>query len=96
NTTVTNRFQAELTDAFAGADVLYLGPIYRADKYDPATLLDRAALTRALSTNGRTARHTDTVDEILAGLRADTRPGDLILVLSNGAFGGIYAQLKAL
>ena len=96
NTTVTNRFQAELTDAFAGADVLYLGPIYRADKYDPATLLDRAALTQTLNVNGRTARHTDTVEEILAGLHTDTRNGDVVLVLSNGAFGGIYARLKAL
>jgi UDP-N-acetylmuramate: L-alanyl-gamma-D-glutamyl-meso-diaminopimelate ligase len=37
----------------------------------------------------------DTVDAIVAAVRRAARPGDHVLVMSNGGFGGIHAKLLA-
>ena len=95
NTTVTRRFQADLCDAFRGADSLWLGPIYREDKIAPEERLDREALCAALRSDGADARHTDDVAEIASTVLRDLRSGDVVLILSNGAFGGIYEMLRA-
>ena len=54
-------------------------------------------MTRAISERsaGRIrARFTDQPDEILEDLRAQIRSGDVVLILSNGAFGGIYKKIR--
>lgn len=94
NTTVTCQFQLELTSAFHGADELWLGPIYRAEKIAPDERLDRAALCAALQREGIDAHHADEVPVIARAVLEDLRPGDVVLILSNGAFGGIYRTLR--
>jgi len=94
NTTVTRQFQGELTESFADADALWLGPIYRADKIAEEERLDRAALCAVLQAEGVDARHTDDVADIAAGVLGDLRDGDVVLILSNGAFGGIYKTFR--
>ena len=42
---------------------------------------------------GPQTRLTDGVDDIVQTLQAQTEPGDIVLILSNGGFGGIYARL---
>jgi len=33
------------------------------------------------------------VEEIVAGMAAQARPGDVVVGMSNGAFGGIWTRL---
>ena len=94
NTTVTNRFQESFADAFAGADVVWLGPIYRGDRIAEGERLDRAAVVKQLGADGKEAFAADDVEEIVAWLEGNIRTGDVTLLLSNGAFGGIYARLR--
>lgn len=94
NTTVTNMFQDDLYNAFRGADTVWLGPIYRAEKIPVDQRLDRAALARRLSDDGIWTRAADSVEEIVEAVCGDAKTGDIVLVLSNGAFGGIYAKLR--
>ncbi len=94
NTTVTNRFQGELLEAFSKADEVWLGPIHRADHIDPERRLDRNALTEALTACGVRARYADTIDEIVEDVIARGERGDIVLIMSNGAFGGIYARFR--
>jgi len=94
NTTVTNRFQQELADAFAKADEVWIGPVHRADRVPPEERLDRDALVEALCGAGVDAQCSDHVDDIVAGILARAREGDVVLILSNGAFGGIYDQFR--
>jgi UDP-N-acetylmuramate: L-alanyl-gamma-D-glutamyl-meso-diaminopimelate ligase len=42
---------------------------------------------------GAKARVAGTVDELVRQLVAAARPGDHILCMSNGSFGGIHARL---
>jgi UDP-N-acetylmuramate: L-alanyl-gamma-D-glutamyl-meso-diaminopimelate ligase len=54
-----------------------------------------ARLVADLARRGRAARFLPGVDAIVAHLVAETRPADVVAVLSNGAFGGIHAKLLA-
>mgnify|MGYP002682755932 CR=1 FL=1 len=94
NTVVTNRFQAEMNAAFREADAVWLGPIHRAASIPESERLDRTAIVRALEQEGVPAAFTDDVGEIVAGLEASVASGDVVLILSNGAFGGIYDRLR--
>jgi UDP-N-acetylmuramate: L-alanyl-gamma-D-glutamyl-meso-diaminopimelate ligase len=53
---------------------------------------DAAAALRPL---GERARTFAALEPLLAALVAEARPGDHVLVMSNGAFGGIHAKLLA-
>jgi UDP-N-acetylmuramate: L-alanyl-gamma-D-glutamyl-meso-diaminopimelate ligase len=39
------------------------------------------------------ARHLPTVDSIVDAVTRDARGGDLVVVMSNGGFGGIHGKL---
>jgi UDP-N-acetylmuramate: L-alanyl-gamma-D-glutamyl-meso-diaminopimelate ligase len=47
----------------------------------------------ALVPLGAKARVFDDLDQLVSQLVADTRPGDHVLMMSNGGFGGIHARL---
>ncbi len=89
NTTVTNLFHGDLCAAFEGVDELWIGPLHRPERIAPETRLDRAALVRDIGVG----RYTDDVIEIVDGIVEEAEPGDVVLILSNGAFGGIYGHL---
>jgi UDP-N-acetylmuramate: L-alanyl-gamma-D-glutamyl-meso-diaminopimelate ligase len=44
---------------------------------------------------GDRARCEASVDALVAAVAAEARPGDRVLVMSNGAFGGIHGKLLA-
>ena len=49
----------------------------------------------ALAPLGTQASVADSVDKLVAAIVRAVRPGDQVLVMSNGAFGGIHAKLLA-
>ena len=50
---------------------------------------------QALAPMGKRAQVADTVDALVRLITKATRPGDQVLVMSNGGFGGIHAKLLA-
>ncbi len=50
-------------------------------------------LAEALAPLGNKARAFDDIDTLVAAIVADAQPGDTILVMSNGGFGGIHQKL---
>jgi UDP-N-acetylmuramate: L-alanyl-gamma-D-glutamyl-meso-diaminopimelate ligase len=59
--------------------------------------MDPLELTAALRGDGVEAEYIPEVDRIVATLAPAARPGDILLVMSNGGFGGIHEKLlKAL
>ncbi|MHB8719861.1 MAG: UDP-N-acetylmuramate:L-alanyl-gamma-D-glutamyl-meso-diaminopimelate ligase [Steroidobacteraceae bacterium] len=52
-------------------------------------------LPGAVSGLGERALFAPSVDELVEGLAAESRPGDHILVMSNGGFGGLHDKLLA-
>jgi UDP-N-acetylmuramate: L-alanyl-gamma-D-glutamyl-meso-diaminopimelate ligase len=55
--------------------------------------LSEAQLVADLTAQRVAARHLPDVDAIVAAVAAEARDGDLIVVMSNGGFGGIHRKL---
>jgi UDP-N-acetylmuramate: L-alanyl-gamma-D-glutamyl-meso-diaminopimelate ligase len=91
---VTNRFQRELEEAFAEADEVWLGPIHRAERIPAEERLDRPALVEWLRASGASAHYAEGIEQIVEDVLDRGREGDVILLMSNGAFGGIYERFK--
>lgn len=94
NTTVTNRFQADLIDAFAPAAEVWLGPIHRAQRLADDERLDRETIAAELRKRKVRAEYRDDVHELACAIFDSRQPGDIVLIMSNGAFGGIYRLFR--
>lgn len=86
--------QAEYERAFGLADRVILAPLGRPD-IPEAERLDTAKIATALRAAGKAAEAAASVDAIVARVAEEARAGDTVLLLSNGAFGGIYEKLRA-
>jgi len=93
NTSRRRIFQADYVPALAGADLILVREppdIWKAPEGDRFSSAELAAdLNRA----GRTAWHFSDTDALLAHLLAQVRPGDVVLVMSNGGFDGLIPRL---
>jgi UDP-N-acetylmuramate: L-alanyl-gamma-D-glutamyl-meso-diaminopimelate ligase len=74
------------------AEVFLLRPA-PTDRVPEAERLDVDAVVRGLSGAGKPARAFATVDELVPAIAAAARPGDVVVAMSNGAFGGIWGRL---
>lgn len=95
NTCRRRIFQQPLTTALALADRVVIGPVYTKpqDPLAAAELFSPAELAADLQAVGKEAHSGQGVDEICAFLTDACRPGDVVLVMSNGAFGGLPRKL---
>ena len=93
NTTRRNIFQEAYGRAFDAADLLLVAPVHRADSVAAEERFDPARLVRDAADGGVDARQAAGVDAIVADLVARAEPDDVVLILSNGGFGGIYTTL---
>jgi UDP-N-acetylmuramate: L-alanyl-gamma-D-glutamyl-meso-diaminopimelate ligase len=95
NTSRRNLHQAlyAARETWAGAAEVFLLRPAPTDRVPEGERLDLDAVTRSLSGSGLPARAFATVDELVAAMTAAARPGDVVLAMSNGAFGGIWGKL---
>ncbi len=93
NTTRRSILQAELTEALSAADRVAIGAVNRADLLPDAERLDTDRVVADLVAGGTGAFHGKEVDAIVEHVVSEARQGDVIVVLSNGAFGGIHGKL---
>jgi UDP-N-acetylmuramate: L-alanyl-gamma-D-glutamyl-meso-diaminopimelate ligase len=93
NTSRRNVFQRDFAEALSGADSVILAGVFGAEKFPPADRLDPGEVVAAVRESGREARYIEEVDRIVDHLSGTARAGDLILIMSNGGFGGIQAKL---
>jgi UDP-N-acetylmuramate: L-alanyl-gamma-D-glutamyl-meso-diaminopimelate ligase len=85
-------FQEDFANAFAAADEIVLAPVFRSTLPE-SERLSVSRLVQDLRDRGRTAREAASIDEIVETVARERRPGDLIVVMSNGGFGGIHGKL---
>lgn len=78
----------------AAAEVFLLRPA-PTDRVPEAERLDLDAVVGALAGAGKPARAFSAVDELVPAILASARPGDVVVAMSNGAFGGIWGKLLA-
>jgi UDP-N-acetylmuramate: L-alanyl-gamma-D-glutamyl-meso-diaminopimelate ligase len=86
--------QQAYADAFDVADWVVFAPLGRPD-IPAAERLDLEALAAELRARDRHAEQAGSIDDIVALVQAEARAGDTVVLLSNGAFGGIHQKLLA-
>lgn len=93
NTTRRNVFQLELAESFAQADGVVVSQVARLELLKPEERLDPVMLMADLKGAGKDAAYLPDADSIVAHLAGKAQGGDIIVVFSNGGFGGIHAKL---
>ncbi|MDO4751456.1 MAG: UDP-N-acetylmuramate:L-alanyl-gamma-D-glutamyl-meso-diaminopimelate ligase [Akkermansia sp.] len=93
NTTIRNLFQNELAEALSTADFAVLSPVENHKRVAPEDRLDEARLQADIAATGTECYLGSGVDDIVAHVVSHVHPGDVLLVMSNGGFGGIHGKL---
>jgi UDP-N-acetylmuramate: L-alanyl-gamma-D-glutamyl-meso-diaminopimelate ligase len=88
-------FQDSFRDALATAERVVLAGLFHPERYESHTAMDPEAIVSELRRQGVIADHIPAVDDIVRRVVSEARPGDVLLVMSNGGFGGIHAKLLA-
>ncbi len=95
NTTRRAVFQDELPKAFAEADGVILAQVSKLEQIPENERLHPEKVIADLIATGKSAFYEPSVDDIIALLKALTKSGDVIVIFSNGGFGGIHTKLLA-
>jgi UDP-N-acetylmuramate: L-alanyl-gamma-D-glutamyl-meso-diaminopimelate ligase len=87
-------FQDDFARAFveSGADEIIVPDVFRAS-LPPDERLSIELLVKAVNAGGRRARHIPTADEIARTVADESRPGDVVVIMSNGGFDGLHDKL---
>jgi UDP-N-acetylmuramate: L-alanyl-gamma-D-glutamyl-meso-diaminopimelate ligase len=85
-------FQQAFAAAFGAADEVIVAAVFRSSLPE-AERLDAERLVDDLRSSGKQARHISDNDEIIATIVREHRDGDVVVLMSNGGFGGIHRKL---
>ena len=85
-------FQDDFAQAFGPANEILIAPVFRSTLLE-AERLSVPQLVHDLAGRGQSARAASSLDDIVATIVRDHRPGDLVVLMSNGGFGGIHQKL---
>jgi UDP-N-acetylmuramate: L-alanyl-gamma-D-glutamyl-meso-diaminopimelate ligase len=93
NTSRRNIHQEDYAHAFTGAQRASLKVPERHDKVPTGEELDVPRVVRDLEAQGIRADGATDVQALVDRVAAEAQPGDVLLVMSNGAFGGFIPKL---
>jgi UDP-N-acetylmuramate: L-alanyl-gamma-D-glutamyl-meso-diaminopimelate ligase len=85
-------FQADFAEAFRGADEVVIAGVFRSSLPESERLSEER-LVADLVARGQRARYIKDVDDIVRTIVAEHRAGDIVMLMSNGGFGGIHQKL---
>jgi UDP-N-acetylmuramate: L-alanyl-gamma-D-glutamyl-meso-diaminopimelate ligase len=86
-------FQDALPPALALGDHVLLGSVHRAGQLADSQRLDPQSIADSVNALGKDARVLPSADAIADLLAAEAKPGDLLLLMSNGSFDGLHEKL---
>jgi UDP-N-acetylmuramate: L-alanyl-gamma-D-glutamyl-meso-diaminopimelate ligase len=87
-------FQQEYVEAFAPADYIIISGVFDTQKaIEKGRVLDTEGLVSDIAAQEKPARAIAKVDEIVELLSKELCSGDVVAIMSNGAFGGIHEKL---
>ena len=95
NTLRRRVLQADLARSLAVADEIIVAGVFRSEAVPENERLELPELATDIQNHGRSARLIANADEIIEIIAPEMRSGDVVAILSNGGFGGIYEKLPA-
>ncbi len=93
NTTRRNHFQKELADSFVDADGVIVSQVARLELLAPEERLNPEKLMQDIGATGKPTAYLPDADAIVDHITKLAQGGDVIVVFSNGGFGGIHGKL---
>ena len=93
NTMRRNVLQNDLANSLALADEVVIANVFKSESIPEAERLDLVAVAAQIQRQGHRARIVPEVDGIVQLVAPEMRFGDVVAILSNGGFGGIYEKL---
>ena len=95
NTLRRRVLQSDLARSLAQADEVIVAGVFRSEAVPENERLELPALAVEIEKNGGRARLLQDADAIVQTTAPEMRAGDVVAILSNGGFGGIYEKLPA-
>jgi UDP-N-acetylmuramate: L-alanyl-gamma-D-glutamyl-meso-diaminopimelate ligase len=90
-------FEAGYIEAFRGADRVIIGPVFHRERYETRYGLDKMmsveTIQAALQKDGIPSAQIDDFDAIAKRVAGEAGDGDIVLVMSSGAFGGVHEKI---
>jgi UDP-N-acetylmuramate: L-alanyl-gamma-D-glutamyl-meso-diaminopimelate ligase len=93
NTLRRNVFEQELVDSLATADEVVLAGVFKSDAIPVGERLEPEQIVAALQARKIPAVLCADADAIVKEVTPRLKDGDVVAILSNGGFGGIYEKL---
>jgi UDP-N-acetylmuramate: L-alanyl-gamma-D-glutamyl-meso-diaminopimelate ligase len=93
NTTRRRIFQDAFADAFAGADRATFAAVHRSEQLPETERLSTVELVATLARRGVLAERCEQPDDIRDLVVREAKAGDVIVLMSNGGFGGLAHKL---
>jgi UDP-N-acetylmuramate: L-alanyl-gamma-D-glutamyl-meso-diaminopimelate ligase len=86
-------FQDALPKALALGDRVILGGVFRAQQLGGENRLDPESVAESVRGLGKDARVFPSSDSIAEHLESEAKPGDVLLIMSNGSFDGLCEKV---
>ena len=95
NTLRRKVLEADLVASLRLADRVVLAGVYQQQRIPDAERLHPEDVVHALNNTGTPAELLENADAIVEGVAPELATGDVVAILSNGGFDGIYEKLPA-
>jgi UDP-N-acetylmuramate: L-alanyl-gamma-D-glutamyl-meso-diaminopimelate ligase len=86
-------FQHEFEDALAEADEAIIARLFHPERYTQETAISPGEILENLRRRGREAYYIPSPEEIVGQLVPRLRGDEVLVIMSNGSFGGIHEKL---
>jgi UDP-N-acetylmuramate: L-alanyl-gamma-D-glutamyl-meso-diaminopimelate ligase len=86
-------FQDDYARAFAGAQTVIVAGLFHPERYTSQTALDPNLLVETWRSEGKKAEYIPEPDRIVEHLMRTLSGNEVVLIMSNGGFGGIHGKL---
>ena len=93
NTLRRRVLQTDLAHSLSEADEVIVAGVFRSEAVPENERLELPALAAEVERNGPRTRLLADADNIVQTIAPEMRSGDVVAILSNGGFGGIYEKL---
>src|ERR1700691_1490916 len=95
NTLRRRVLQSDLARSLAVADEVIVAGVFRSEAVPEHERLELPELLAEMKKHGGRARLLSDAEEIVKTIAPEMRSGDVVAILSNGGFGGIYEKLPS-
>jgi UDP-N-acetylmuramate: L-alanyl-gamma-D-glutamyl-meso-diaminopimelate ligase len=90
-----NVFQDAFSKSFGPADIAIIASVFEPEKVPEGHRLNPQALIRDMRSAGTEAQYIDDHEKLIAFVCNEVKPGDKLILMSNGSFDGLHEKLLA-